>query len=268
MRRSLGTKDPGPAELEIGRMRRRHLRGIMAIERQVYPRPWSPSLFIAEKSDPSNRSYIVARIGRDVVGYAGMICYGDEAHVTTIAVDPVHQRRKIATRLLSELIETAIEMGARAVSLEVRVSNWSAQRLYSRFGFRPVGVRKGYYQETGEDALIMWTDDINRQDYRRQLELISSQAHLHERFGGVVPEVASRAHLENINPLITMALTEAGVWFPDIDAVAVTVGPGLVGALLVGLAAAKAIALALEVPFIGVSHLEGHIYANFLAGRG
>jgi N6-L-threonylcarbamoyladenine synthase len=95
--------------------------------------------------------------------------------------------------------------------------------------------------------------------------LISSQAHLHERFGGVVPEVASRAHLESINPLMTMALTEAGVWFPDLDAVAVTVGPGLVGALLVGIAAAKAVAVALGVPFVGVNHLEGHIFANVLA---
>jgi [ribosomal protein S18]-alanine N-acetyltransferase len=157
-------------------MRRRHLRGIMAIERQVYPRPWSPSLFIAEMSDPSNRSYIVARIGRDVVGYAGMICYGDEAHVTTIAVDPVHQRRKIGTRLLSELIETAIEMGARAVSLEVRVSNWGAQRMYTRFGFRPVGVRKGYYQETGEDALVMWADDVHTAEYERLLSSIIEDA--------------------------------------------------------------------------------------------
>jgi N6-L-threonylcarbamoyladenine synthase len=94
--------------------------------------------------------------------------------------------------------------------------------------------------------------------------LLSSQAHLHERFGGVVPEVASRAHLENVNPLLTMALAEAGIWFGEIDAVAVTVGPGLVGALLVGLAAAKAVAVALDVPFIGVNHLEGHIYANVI----
>src|SRR5438093_3275725 len=94
--------------------------------------------------------------------------------------------------------------------------------------------------------------------------LLSSQAHLHDRFGGVVPEIASRAHLENINPLITLALTDAGVWFGDVDAVAVTVGPGLVGALLVGLAAAKAVAMALDVPFIGINHLEGHIYANML----
>jgi N6-L-threonylcarbamoyladenine synthase len=94
--------------------------------------------------------------------------------------------------------------------------------------------------------------------------LISSQARLHEKFGGVVPEVASRAHLEAINPLITLALTEAGMWVADLDAVAVTMGPGLVGALLVGLAAAKAVALALDIPFIGVNHLEGHIYANVI----
>src|SRR5436309_16090830 len=143
MRRSLGIEEPGPAEPEIRRMRRRRLRGIMAIERQVYPRPWSPSLFIAEMSEPSNRTYLVARMGRDVVGYAGMICYGDEAHVTTIAVDPEHHRRRIGTRLLSDLMRAAIEMGARAVSLEVRMSNWGAQRMYGRFGFRPVGVRKG-----------------------------------------------------------------------------------------------------------------------------
>src|SRR5919204_4852264 len=170
MRRSLGIKEPGPADLEITRMRRRHLRGVMAIERQVYPRPWSPSLFIAEMSEPSNRNYIVARTGRDVVGYAGMICYGDEAHITTIAVDPEHQRRKIGTRLMFELIQSAIEMGARAVSLEVRVSNWGAQRMYTRFGFRPVGVRKGYYQETGEDALVMWADDVHTAEYERLLE--------------------------------------------------------------------------------------------------
>jgi N6-L-threonylcarbamoyladenine synthase len=95
--------------------------------------------------------------------------------------------------------------------------------------------------------------------------LISSQAHLHERFGGVVPEVASRAHLENLNPLLDLALRESGTTLGEIDAVAITVGPGLVGALLVGIAAAKALAFALDVPLIGVHHLEGHIYANVLA---
>jgi N6-L-threonylcarbamoyladenine synthase len=103
------------------------------------------------------------------------------------------------------------------------------------------------------------------EDGRRILSnLISSQAHLHARFGGVVPEVASRAHLETINPLLGLALDRAEVSLADLDAVAVTIGPGLVGALLVGVAAGKALSLALDVPFIGVNHLEGHIFANAL----
>jgi N6-L-threonylcarbamoyladenine synthase len=94
--------------------------------------------------------------------------------------------------------------------------------------------------------------------------LIARQEHLHERYGGVVPEVAARAHVESLNPLLERALSEAGIEFPNLDGVAVTVGPGLVGALLVGMAAAKAVSLATGVPLIGVNHLEGHIWANFL----
>ncbi len=93
---------------------------------------------------------------------------------------------------------------------------------------------------------------------------IASQVDLHARFGGVVPELASRAHVEALNPLLEQALDEARCRIADVEGVAVTVGPGLVGALLVGIAAAKAIALATGVPLIGVNHLEGHIYANFL----
>ncbi len=94
--------------------------------------------------------------------------------------------------------------------------------------------------------------------------LIARQEHLHGRFGGVVPEVAARAHVESLNPLLERALHDAGVGFRDLDGVAVTVGPGLVGALLVGMAAAKAVSLATGAPLIGVNHLEGHIWANFL----
>ena len=154
-------------------MRRRHLRGVMAIERQVYPRPWSPNLFLSEMSESKNRCYLVARIDREVVGYGGMICYGEEAHVTNIAVDPLRQREKIGTRLLHDLILEAKAMDAEAVSLEVRVTNWGAQRMYGRFGFRPVGIRKNYYQEIGEDALIMWLDGIRDPGFHRRLvELI------------------------------------------------------------------------------------------------
>src|SRR5207247_7384072 len=134
--------------------------------------PWSPNLFIAERNDPSTRCYLVAKNGKEVVGYAGVICYGDEAHITNVAVHPEQQRQRIASRLLHDVLLGSIRMGAHAVSLEVRVSNWGAQRLYGRFGFRPVGIRKNYYQETGEDALVMWVDNVRSTDYHETLEHI------------------------------------------------------------------------------------------------
>lgn len=94
--------------------------------------------------------------------------------------------------------------------------------------------------------------------------VISSQIVIHRKFGGVVPEIASRKHIENIMPVIDEALSQAQVKLEDIDAVAVTYGPGLVGALLVGLCAAKSLAWSLDKPLIGVNHLEGHVFANFL----
>lgn len=175
MRRSTGIDERGAPDLHVTRMRRRHLKGVMAIERQVYPRPWSPNLFLQEMRQTKDRAYLVAMVDREVAGYGGLLSYGDEAHVTTIAVHPDHQRRKIGSRLLYELVMRARGMGAVAVSLEVRVTNWAAQRMYGRFGFRPVGVRKNYYQEINEDALVMWTDDIRTPEYTERLRSIASE---------------------------------------------------------------------------------------------
>lgn len=94
--------------------------------------------------------------------------------------------------------------------------------------------------------------------------IISSQIVIHRKYGGVVPEIASRKHIENVMPVIDEALTKAQITLEDVDAVAVTYGPGLVGALLVGLSAAKSLAWAIDKPLIGVNHLEGHVFANFL----
>ena len=94
--------------------------------------------------------------------------------------------------------------------------------------------------------------------------VVSSQIDLHARFGGVVPEIASRAHLELLTPVVAEALVEAGVEGSDLSAVAATVGPGLIGSLLVGVSAAKALALVWDVPFVAVNHLEAHLYASFL----
>jgi len=94
--------------------------------------------------------------------------------------------------------------------------------------------------------------------------IVTSQVAIHRKFWGVVPEIASRKHLELINPVISKALSEAEIGFSDLDGIAVTYGPGLVGALLVGLSTAKAIAYSNNLPFVGINHLEGHIYANYL----
>ena len=97
--------------------------------------------------------------------------------------------------------------------------------------------------------------------------VISSQIDIHTLYGGVVPEIASRKHIERVNQVIREALKEAGKELQDLDAIAVTYGPGLVGALLVGVSAAKAISFAAGIPLIGVHHIEGHISANFIAAR-
>jgi N6-L-threonylcarbamoyladenine synthase len=94
--------------------------------------------------------------------------------------------------------------------------------------------------------------------------VVSSQVDLHARFGGVVPEVAGRAHVEVLTPVVADALAQAGVTGPQLDAVAATIGPGLIGSLLVGVAGAKGYALGWNKPFVGVNHLEGHLHAAFL----
>lgn len=156
--------------VEITRMKRRHLRKVLSIEGRVYPRPWSPSLFLSELSQKNTRSYIVARYQGEVVGYAGMMFTGFEAHVTNIAVDPERQGQKIGSRLLLTLITEAIARGASVVSLEVRVSNLAAQSMYTKFGFHIAGVRKGYYIETREDALVMEAGDVLSNEYRLRLQ--------------------------------------------------------------------------------------------------
>jgi ribosomal-protein-alanine N-acetyltransferase len=156
---------PEPLVVHVVPMRRRHVRGVLRIEQQVYPRPWTMSLFLSELALRSSRAYYVARVGRDVVGYGGLMLSADDGHITTLAVDPRWQRRQIATRLLLVLAREGIARGSRSLTLEVRLSNRPAQELYRRFGFAPVGVRKNYYAETNEDALVMWAHEVQRPQY-------------------------------------------------------------------------------------------------------
>ncbi len=167
--------DADPVDIEITKMRRRHLRKVLSIEARVYPRPWSASLFLSELAQRTTRSYIVARSQGEVVGYSGLMFTGKEAHVTNIAVDPDVHGRKVGTRLLLTLVTEAIARGAQVISLEVRVTNNVAQNMYEKFGFAPVSIRKGYYIETNEDAIVMVVDNAATTEYRLLLAEIRQE---------------------------------------------------------------------------------------------
>ncbi len=166
--------DADELEVVIGPMRRRHLRSVLRIEQQVYPRPWSMGLFMSELGMRGSRVYVVARIGPTVVGYGGLMLITGDGHITTLAVDPAWHRHKLGTRLLHTLAVAAIERGAEHLTLEVRASNRAAQELYRAFGFAPAGVRKGYYVETKEDAIVMWANDIATDDYTARLQRLAA----------------------------------------------------------------------------------------------
>ena len=169
-----GPPPPEPIEVRITPMRRRHLRAVLRIEQRTYPRPWSYSLFLGEIGQRATRTYLVARVGGTLVGYAGTFQAVDESHVTTIVVDPDWHRRGVATRLLIALARAAIDRGSTSVTLEVRVSNSGAQALYRRFGFVPAGMRKAYYPDNREDALVMWAHDVNTEAYAERLATIEA----------------------------------------------------------------------------------------------
>ncbi len=155
-------------------MRRRHLRSVLRIEAQSGVRGWSLGLFMSELAIESGRQYLVAKVGNTVVGFAGMLFIGTDGHVTTIAVHPDWRRCRIATRLMVALTREAIERGMTAITLEVRATNTSAQAMYREFGFAPAGIRRDYYRETGEDALVMWAHDVGSDDYRLRLDAIDA----------------------------------------------------------------------------------------------
>jgi [ribosomal protein S18]-alanine N-acetyltransferase len=164
--------DPADLHVRLGPMKRRHLRQVMRIEQQVYPRPWSLGVFYSELGHrDGSRCYVVARVGTVVVGYAGLLLADGDGHVTNVAVDPEWHRHKIGTRLMLTLAQQARAGAARSMTLEVRVSNHGAQALYTSFGFSPVGVRKRYYENV-EDAIVMWAHDIDGAEFAARLREI------------------------------------------------------------------------------------------------
>ena len=155
----------------IRAMSRSDVPTVATLEREIYPQPWSARVFFDELGH-ANRSYVVATESDEILGYGGFMLVETDAHITTLGVAPGWRRRKLGTRILLALVERAVGRGARHLTLEVRATNTDAQLLYERFGFSPVGKRKGYYQ--GEDAIVMWALDVDAEEYGTRLDDIRS----------------------------------------------------------------------------------------------
>lgn len=152
-------------------MRVEDIDSVLEIEQLSFPTPWPRDAYHHELRKNRLACYLVARLVKQIVGYAGMWVTLDEAHVTTIAVSPAHRRQKIGERLLVALIDEAMKRGARWITLEVRKSNLGAQALYRKYGFKEIGTRKGYYSDNREDAIVMWTGNIWEDAYRERYRL-------------------------------------------------------------------------------------------------
>jgi ribosomal-protein-alanine N-acetyltransferase len=145
-------------ELELRRLGLGDLDAIERIERASYPTPWSRSMFASELAKPSSLSFGAVDETGTLVGYLVLSRYVDAWHVMNVAVAPERRRQGIASALLHRLLELTKDDALRGYTLEVRISNLGAIRLYERFGFRRKGIRRGYYTDNREDALIMWRD--------------------------------------------------------------------------------------------------------------
>ncbi len=147
--------------IAIAPMRREDLDEVLWVEEGSFRTPWTRRMFEDEFNNPETARYLIARCQEHVVGYMGFWLIGLEAHITNLAVHPAFRRRKIGERLLLALMRLARRLGAARATLEVRGSNEAARKLYEKHGFQVVAIRRGYYNDNHEDALVMWVNDLN-----------------------------------------------------------------------------------------------------------
>ncbi|MCL6638484.1 MAG: ribosomal protein S18-alanine N-acetyltransferase [Firmicutes bacterium] len=147
-------------EMTFAEMSLEHIDQVVKIEEASFPTPWSKQAFIYEVLHNSFARYIVALSDEKVIGYAGEWLILDEAHITNVAVHPGYRRQGVGRALMLEIMRYSALSGATRMTLEVRPSNGAARRLYQSLGFSERGLRRRYYTDTGEDAIIMWHDDL------------------------------------------------------------------------------------------------------------
>jgi len=150
-----------PVRLAIESMRLEDLAEVQRIEQASFSTPWPENAYRNELLTNRLASYLVGRIDGRIVAYGGLWLMVDEAHITTFAVHPSWRRQRVGERLLLAFLDLARDRQAREATLEVRLSNLAARRLYEKYGFRPVGLRPRYYSDNNEDALIMTTDSFD-----------------------------------------------------------------------------------------------------------
>ncbi|NGZ74828.1 ribosomal protein S18-alanine N-acetyltransferase [Saccharibacillus alkalitolerans] len=148
----------GNPSVSFRAMRLEDIPDVMIIEHESFSLPWTEQAFRSEMTLNHFARYLIMEVGGKPAGYAGMWTVIDEAHITNIAVRTAYRGRKLGERLLNELLDTAKALGLERATLEVRVSNGVARNLYTKMGFREVGIRKGYYSDNNEDAVIMVVD--------------------------------------------------------------------------------------------------------------
>ena len=160
-------------DLMISLMKMEDIKEAIEIERVSYSSPWSIESFVNEIVDNNESShYLVARLEGKIVGYSGMWLTPQEAHITNLAVHPKFRRRGIGEELLVNLISASISKKIRWITLEVRESNLVARKLYQKYGFQIVGVRKEYYLDNWENALIMCSEDLKTEEFKEHLNHI------------------------------------------------------------------------------------------------
>jgi ribosomal-protein-alanine N-acetyltransferase len=164
------------------------LDAVQEIERRSFRTPWPAHAYRTELETNRLATYLVARLDDRVVGYGGMWLMVDEAHVTTFAVDPDYRRRRIGERLLLALLDLAASRNAREATLEVRLSNLAARKLYEKYGFRPVGLRPRYYSDDNEDALIMTTEPLTEPAMRDRISRLREALDVEEQAGSTAPD--------------------------------------------------------------------------------
>lgn len=146
---------------------------VIEVENRSFSDPWSESAYITEISNAS-AYYTVICVDDIIVGFAGMWIIMDEAHITTLAVDPDYRRMRLGERLLIDLLEESVRRGAKRATLEVRQSNIPAQKLYEKYDFKPVAIRRGYYTNNDENAIIMWANEIAKESYIHKVNSFKS----------------------------------------------------------------------------------------------